>query len=70
MKAFKIQCCRSESGIRCFFDPWIRDGKKFGSGINIPDHFSRELRNKQFLWLKILKFFLTWDPGWKNSDPE
>ncbi len=21
------------SGIRCFFDPWIRDGKKSGSGI-------------------------------------
>ncbi len=27
------------SGIGCFFDPWIRDGKKSdpGSGINIPD---------------------------------
>jgi hypothetical protein len=24
--------------------PWIRDGKKSGSGVNIPDHFP-ELRN-------------------------
>ncbi len=23
---------------RCFIDPWIRDGKKSGSGITIPDH--------------------------------
>ncbi len=26
------------SEIRCFFDPWIRDEKKSGSGINILDH--------------------------------
>jgi hypothetical protein len=35
-----MQCCGSESGIRCFFDPWIRitDGKKIR--IWIPDLFS------------------------------
>jgi hypothetical protein len=33
------------SGIRCLFDPWIRD----------PDHISGELR--KFFWVKILKFF-------------
>ncbi len=34
-------------GIRCFFDPWIRDRKKSGSGseMNIPDHFSESLEN-------------------------
>jgi hypothetical protein len=43
------QCCGSGSGIRCLFDPWIRDPgwiesqdpdpgwEKVGSGINIPD---------------------------------
>jgi hypothetical protein len=25
------------------FDPGIRDGKKSGSGMNIPDHFSESL---------------------------
>jgi hypothetical protein len=35
------QCCGS--GFQCFFDPWIRDGKKSGSGMNIPDHFSESL---------------------------
>jgi hypothetical protein len=41
------QCCGSGSGIRCFYDPLIRDtdpewGKKSGSGsgMNIPDNFS------------------------------
>jgi hypothetical protein len=44
------KCCASESGIRCFFDHWIRDpqdGKK--SGFEIQDEhsrsFFRELRN-------------------------
>jgi hypothetical protein len=41
-----FQCCGSGSGIRCFFGPWIRAGKKSrsrirgpgpGSGMNIPD---------------------------------
>jgi hypothetical protein len=39
------QCCESGSGIRSFFDPWLRNGKNSdpgwkksdpGSGINIP----------------------------------
>jgi hypothetical protein len=37
----KIQCCGSGSGIRCLFDPWIRDP---GSGMGffrIPDPGSR-----------------------------
>ncbi len=38
----KIWCCGSGSGIRCLFDPWIRDpvwvkiqGPRSGSGMNI-----------------------------------
>ncbi len=34
------------SGIRCLFDPWIRDPgwlKKSGSGMNNPDHISESL---------------------------
>jgi hypothetical protein len=60
------QCCGS--GIRCLFDPGIRDGQK----VRI-----RELR-KPFFGVKILKLFDA-DPGWKkfgfvirdgkNSDP-
>jgi hypothetical protein len=43
--------------------------KKSGSGIRNerPRSFFRELRNS--FMLKILKFFLTLDPGWKISDP-
>ncbi len=42
------QCCGPGSGIRCFFDPWIRDPgwvKKCGSGsgVNNPDHISESL---------------------------
>jgi hypothetical protein len=64
------QCCGS--GIRCLFDPGIRDGKKTGSGsgINNPDHISESIETN--FWVKILKFFDT-DPGsgiWdgKHSD--
>jgi hypothetical protein len=39
------QCCGSGSGIRCIFDPWIRDPGWVesqhpdpGCGINNPDH--------------------------------
>jgi hypothetical protein len=49
-KYANFHCCASESGIRCFFDHWIRDpqdGKK--SGFEIRDEhsrsFFRELRN-------------------------
>jgi hypothetical protein len=44
-KYFKKQCCESGHGIRCFFDCWIRNGNKSGSGMNIPDTFPE----KQFL---------------------
>jgi hypothetical protein len=47
-------CCGSGSGIRYLFDPWIRNGKKSGSGMNNPDIFPRA--KKQF-WVKILEFF-------------
>jgi hypothetical protein len=53
-------------------------GKKSrsGSGMNIPDHISESLET--IFWIKIFKFFyadpgsgffLTLDPGWKNSVP-
>jgi hypothetical protein len=38
------------------FDPWIRDGKNSGSGINILDHISESLAT--FLGVKIPKFFV------------
>jgi hypothetical protein len=47
------------SGIRCVFDPGIRDGYplKLGSGIRIwdSDHISESLET--IFWVKILKFF-------------
>jgi hypothetical protein len=44
------------------FDPWIRDGEKSGSGMNIPDHFPGSLETVS--GLKILKFFYADpDPG-------
>jgi hypothetical protein len=53
------QCCGSGSGIRCFFNPWIRDpgsgmAKKSGSGsgMNNPDHISERLET--FFLVKIL----------------
>jgi hypothetical protein len=64
-----FQC--SGSGIRCLFDPWIRDpgwAKKSGSGsgMNNLDHFSEELR-KNFLRLKYLNFSMRIrDLGWKK----
>jgi hypothetical protein len=64
---FFSQCCRSGSGSRCLFDPWIRDPgwvKKSGSesGMNNPDHISESLETP--CWVKIFKFFDA-DPGWK-----
>jgi hypothetical protein len=40
------------SGIRCFYDPWIRDGKNQdpGSGMTFPDFISESLGNK--FWVK------------------
>ncbi len=40
----------------------IQDGKKYGSGMNIPDNFTESL--DQFVRLKILQFFFDAD-----SDP-
>jgi hypothetical protein len=53
------QCCGS--GIHCFFNPWIRDGKKIrtldpGSTINIPDQISKCFIT--IIGLKMLKFFV------------
>jgi hypothetical protein len=48
------------SGIGCFFDPWIRDGKKSASGSGIrdeqPGSYFLELRNNfsAFFGVKIL----------------
>jgi hypothetical protein len=71
------------SGIRCLFDPWIRDpglvkNQDPGSGLKTSRIMFQELRNN--FWVKILEFFdadldlasgifLNLDPGWKNSDP-
>jgi hypothetical protein len=52
-----MQCC--ESGIRCLFDPWIRDPGwiKIQDPIRNehPESYFRELRNN--FCVKILKFF-------------
>ncbi len=56
------QCCRSGSGIRCLFDPWIRDpgsrmGRKSASGSGIrdeqPGSYFPELRNHFFVFLGL-----------------
>jgi hypothetical protein len=60
------QCCVCRSGIRCFFEPWTWDGKKFGPGsgsgigknpdpesgygMNTPDNFSGSLET--VFWVK------------------
>jgi hypothetical protein len=57
------------SGIGCFFDPGIRDGRKSASGSGIrdeqPGSYFLELRNHFFAFfgVKILKFFDE-DPGY------
>jgi hypothetical protein len=61
------QCCGSGSGIRCFFDPWIRDPgwlKKIKIRDDHPRSYFRELRNN--FWVKIILFFAAdadRDPG-------
>jgi hypothetical protein len=56
------QCCGS--GIRCLFDPRIRNptwvknldpDPGSGSGMNNPDHISESLET--IFWVKMLKFF-------------
>jgi hypothetical protein len=65
------QCCGSGSGIRCLFDPGIRDGRKSASGSGIrdeqPGSYFLELKNQFFCFLgvKILKFSDA-DPGWRQ----
>jgi hypothetical protein len=64
------QCCGS--GIRCLFNPWIRDGGKNQDpdpgGMNNPDHISESL--EIIFWgLKYLKIFLKRIRDGKNSDP-
>ncbi len=51
----KNQCCGSGSGIRCLFDPWIRDGEKVSIWIRDeqPGSYFIELRN-HFFGLKYL----------------
>jgi hypothetical protein len=60
------QCCGS--GIRCLFDPWIRDPGWVEVSIRIrdeqPGSYFLELRN-HFFGVKTLKFFYA-DPGWKK----
>ncbi len=51
------QCCGPGFGIRCFFNPWIRDpDPRWTSQIIFPR------AQKPFFWVKILKFFDA-DPG-------
>ncbi len=70
------------SGIRCLFDPWIRDpgwvksqDPDPGSGMNNPNHISYSLET--IFWDKILRFLdadsgsgmekiRIRDPGWKK----
>jgi hypothetical protein len=69
------RCCGS--GIRCFFDPWIRDGKNPGLGSGIrnkyPNSYFREfsfnfwgLKYLNSLWrIRILdRCLLARNPGW------
>jgi hypothetical protein len=53
------------SGSGAFLTPGSGMGKKSGSGsgMNNQDHISESLKN--FIWVKILKFFDV-DPGWKK----
>jgi hypothetical protein len=70
----KNRCCGSGSGIRCFFDPWIRDPgwvKKSGSGsgMNSPDQVSESLEtNFRLFDLKYLNYLMQIRDG-KKSDP-
>jgi hypothetical protein len=47
-------------GIRCFFDPWIRDGKKLDPDAGWTPQIIFQGAQKQFFWLKIL---------WSGSGP-
>ncbi len=66
------QCCGS--GIRCLFDPWIREGRKSASGSGIrdeqPGSYFLELRNHFFAFLgfKYLNSLMRIRDG-DSSDP-
>jgi hypothetical protein len=69
------QCCGSGSGIRCLFDPGIREGmgRKSASGSGIrdeqPGSYFLELKNHflVFFGLKYLNFLMRIrDPGWRQ----
>jgi hypothetical protein len=65
------QCCESGSGIRCLYDPWIRDRQKqdpdprSGSGMNNLDHISESLETN--FRLKYLNYLIGIRDG-KNLD--
>ncbi len=67
-----LQCCGAGSGIRCLFDPRIRDpvwvksqdpypgscmAIKSGSGSGIQDQQPGSYFLRNHFWVKILKFF-------------
>ncbi len=70
-----MQCCRSGSGIRCLFDPWIRDpgwvknqDPGSGSGMIILDHISESLERifwvKNSMWMLIrIQDLVFFNPG-------
>ena len=53
------------SGIGCFFDPWIRDGRKSASesGMINPDHIFLSLETIFLVSLGLNYLFLDEDPG-------
>jgi hypothetical protein len=61
--------------VRCFFDPWIRDGKKQshdpGSGMNIPDLIFEKIVS--VLWVKTslmrIRIRDLVNPGSRIRDP-
>jgi hypothetical protein len=62
-----IKVVHPGSGIRCLFDPWIRDtGWRIRIRDEQPRSYFRELRY-HFLGLKYLNSLMRiWDPGWKE----
>ncbi len=68
---FTTQCSGSGSGIRCLFDPWIRDPRwvknqnpESGSRsrINIPDHISES--SETIFWVK--NALILWCGSWSG----
>ncbi len=60
-----LQCCGSGSGIRCLFDPWIREPERVKNRDPDPGWTSQIINSESFktiFGLKILKYF--------DADPE